>query len=114
MKRLNLDWTDSREVLEAKKQNLAETASRTLTYADGSVCFTHFVYLSKSVHGPLRYAYRRSAAIVVEEGRRGIEKVIPLRVAEDQFVGLVVQAKNRVSDTLQSLTSVDTAATHHK
>ena len=121
LRRLNLDWSDSRAILEAKKQDqLSGAAPRPLTYADGQVCFTHFVYLSKSTEGPLithdllRYAYRRSAAIVVEEGRRGIDKVIPLRIDNDKFVGLVVQDKNRVSDTLQNLTSVDNPETHHK
>eukprot|EP00523_Entomoneis_sp_CCMP467_P020426 CAMPEP_0168852802 /NCGR_PEP_ID=MMETSP0727-20121128/13174_1 /TAXON_ID=265536 /ORGANISM="Amphiprora sp., Strain CCMP467" /LENGTH=822 /DNA_ID=CAMNT_0008906955 /DNA_START=124 /DNA_END=2592 /DNA_ORIENTATION=+ len=120
LKRLNLDWPDSRAILEDKKRNLPAQAPPPLTYADGSVCFTHFVYLSKSTQGELithdllRYAYRRSAAIVVEEGHRGIDKVIPLRVEEDKFVGLVVQDKNRVSDTLQSLTRADNPATHHK
>mmetsp|Transcript_9988 Transcript_9988/g.21826 ORF Transcript_9988/g.21826 Transcript_9988/m.21826 type:complete len:829 (+) Transcript_9988:186-2672(+) len=120
LKRLNLDWPDSRAILEDKKRNLPAQAPPPLTYADGSVCFTHFVYLSKSTQGELithdllRYAYRRSAAIVVEEGPRGIDKVIPLRVEEDKFVGLVVQHKNRASDTLQSLTRADNPATHHK
>ena len=120
LKRLNLDWSDSRAILESKKQDQTAAVFKPLPYASGSVCFTHFVYLSKSADGPLithdllRYAYRRSAAIVVEEGRRGIDKVIPLRVANDQFVGLVVQDKNRVSVTLQSLTSVDNEVTHHK
>ena len=120
LKRLGLDWSDSQALLEAKKQNQSSEASRYLTYLDGEVCFTHFVYLSKSIKGPLithdllRYAYRRTAAIVVEEGRRGIDKVIPLRVKKDTFVGVVVQDKNRVSDTLQSLTGAENATTHHK
>mmetsp|Transcript_15629 Transcript_15629/g.35852 ORF Transcript_15629/g.35852 Transcript_15629/m.35852 type:complete len:826 (-) Transcript_15629:74-2551(-) len=121
LKRLNLDWPDSRAMLEEKlEEKKRNRASPPLMYADGRVCFTHFVYLSKSTQGELithdllKYAYRRSAAIVVEEGHRGIDKVIPLRVEEDKFVGLVVQDKNRVSDTLQSLTNADNDATHHK
>ena len=121
LRRLKIDWSDSRAILQRRKEeNSSRAASRPLTYADGQVCFTHFVYLSKSTEGPLvthdllRYAYRRGAAIVVEEGRRGIDKIIPLRVGEDKFVGLVIQDKNRVSDTLQSLTSFDNDETHHK
>ena len=47
---------------------------------ESKVCFTHVVHLSQDVdfemgtimHNLLRYAYRRSSTIVVEEGMRGI------------------------------------------
>ena len=48
---------------------------------ESKVCFTHVMHLSGDVdiemgmimHNLLRYAYRRSSAIVVEEGMRGID-----------------------------------------
>jgi hypothetical protein len=87
----------------------------------GHVCFTHFIYLARSNdNGPLitpnllRYAYRRTAAIVVDDGRKGIDWIIPVRVAEDEFVGLCGQDKNRNDETLEHLGEITTEATHHK
>eukprot|EP00980_Cylindrotheca_fusiformis_P026669 scaffold16868_cov164-Cylindrotheca_fusiformis.AAC.1 len=52
----------------------------------------------------LRCAYRRTAAIVVDAGRRGIDWIIPVRVGKkDKFVGLAGQDKNRLAETLEGL-----------
>ena len=88
----------------------------------GTVCFTHFVYLNPRSSGEdplitpdlLRYAYRRTAALVVEEGRRGIDWIIPVRVGEDEFVGLCGQDKNRMHDKLEGLLEKKTPETHYK
>jgi hypothetical protein len=111
---------------ESAKKNTLESA-RTVphdameTWLDkGRVCFAHFTYLSKEVQHPmithdvLRYAYRRSSAIIVDEGRRGIDWIIPVRIGEDTFVGLVGQDKSRLSDTLESLSAADNETTHWK
>jgi hypothetical protein len=85
---------------------------------DGFVCFTHFIHLGRNgVLSPdlLRYAYRRTAAIVMESGRRGIDWVIPVELADDEtFVGLCGQDKNRMNETLESLARGTEEATHHK
>ena len=65
LERLNLDWSNSRAVLEERKNKLLSSSlsHQPLVYLDGTVCFTHFVYLSKATKGPqithdlLRYAY---------------------------------------------------------
>jgi len=116
LKRLGLDWPDSEAIVDTFCHENAQTNS--LPVLNGSICFTHFIHLSKTItrpmitHDLLRYAYRRTAAIVVEEGRRGIDKIVPLLVADDQFIGLVIQDKNRLSDTLPCLLESD--ETHHK
>ena len=93
------------------------------TILDGKVCFTHFVYLSNETkdgsramitHDLLRYAYRRTAAVIVDEGRRGIDRIIPVRIEGDKYIGLIVQDKNRLSDTLGSLVKADNDETHWK
>ena len=88
---------------------------------DGTVSFTHFVYLSEEDGNDplitpdlLRMAYRRTAALVVDAGRRGIDKIIPVRTGEDTFVGLAVQDKNRMNDTLAALEETTEDATHVK
>ena len=84
---------------------------------NGKVCFTHFIYLSDDAMitpDLLRYAYRRTAAIVVNAGRRGIDWIIPVRVGDDEFVGLSGQDKNRMRDTLAALSALSNDTTHHK
>lgn len=96
------------------------TESDKLELALSKVCFTHFIYISKQpsgaklTHDLLRYAYRRTAAIVVEEGRRGIDWIIPVRIDEDTFIGYVGQDKNRINDKLHVLTDEANDETHQK
>jgi hypothetical protein len=87
------------------------------------VCFTHFIYLSADAlicPELLKYAYRRTAAIVPEQGRKGIDWIIPVRIKKENddnnewFVGLVGQDKNRVNDSLLSLQPVGNDETHWK
>ena len=106
------------------KSELSTTAEDTNdpTRWGGHVCFTHFVHLARSMDDRplitpdlLRYAYRRTAAIVVDDGRRGIDWIIPVRLdGDDKFVGLCGQDKNRVDDTLAKLVQVSNAETHNK
>lgn len=113
LKRLKLWDSFSERVYAAKK----EEGTVQLAYLDGTVCFTHFIYLAKKTpitHDLLRYAYRRGAAIVVEAGWRGIDWLIPLRIGADMFVALVGQDKNRVADSLVALTAVGTEETSWK
>eukprot|EP00980_Cylindrotheca_fusiformis_P030475 scaffold24883_cov201-Cylindrotheca_fusiformis.AAC.1 len=85
----------------------------------GTVRFTHFVHLARG-DGPLitpdllRYAYCRTAAIVVDPGRRGIDWIIPIRMGDDKYIGLVGQDKNRLGETLEGLSKNDNETTHHK
>ena len=53
LKQLNLDWSNSRETLEErkKKQLSLSLLDQPLAYLDGTVCFTHFVYLLKATKG---------------------------------------------------------------
>ncbi|CAJ1941073.1 unnamed protein product [Cylindrotheca closterium] len=88
---------------------------------DGVVCFTHFVYLSRSKGSDklitpdlLRCAYRRTAAIVVDDGRKGIDWLIPVRLGSDKFTALAGQDKNRIGDSLHTFQPLSNAATHHK
>jgi hypothetical protein len=50
----------------------------------------------------------------VNDGRKGIDWIIPVRVDVDTFVGLCGQDKNRDDDTLENLVSIGNEATHHK
>jgi len=88
---------------------------------ESKVCFTHFIYLSNSrkariTQNLLRYAYRRTAALVMQEGRDGIDWIIPLRLGgtteKEEFIGLVGQDKNCFADTLEQLTNADNPVTH--
>jgi hypothetical protein len=91
-------------------------------FQNGYECFTHFIYLSeKTLISPklLQYAYRRTAAIVPETGRKGIDWIIPVRIkdgkdGDNKFLGLVGQDKNRVNDSLASLRDVGNDETHGK
>eukprot|EP00980_Cylindrotheca_fusiformis_P027572 scaffold21337_cov78-Cylindrotheca_fusiformis.AAC.1 len=105
---LDIEVDDDEEVLDRYAYYLEE----------GKVCFTHFVHLSRE-HGPgitpnlLRSAYRRTAAIVVdEEGRRGIDWIIPVRIGKDKFVGLAGKDKNRLDETLGGLAKSSNDSTH--
>jgi hypothetical protein len=83
----------------------------------GTVCFTHFIHLESDAEitpDLLRLAYRRTAALVVNAGRRGIDWIIPVKVGDDAFVGLAGQDKNRMRDTLDALTDLSEEASHHK
>ena len=50
----------------------------------------------------------------MDGGRRGIAWNIPVRLENDEFVGLCGQDKNRMHDTLESLSKASEEATHHK
>jgi len=83
-----------------------------------SLCFTRSIYLSpkaRITHDLLHYAYRRTAALRVQEGREGIDWIIPLRVGteKEEFIGLVGQDKNRITDELEQLTKVDNSVTRN-
>jgi len=84
---------------------------------EAKLCFTHFVPLSTGshisciTHDLLRYAYRRTAALATANGREGIDWIIPLRVGTDEFIGLVGQDKNPVSDTLEDLIQIEGSET---
>jgi len=87
--------------------------------ASSTVCFTHFIYLSNEpkaliTQDLLRYAYRRTAALVTHERRQGIDWIIPLRLNTDteEFIGLVGQDKNRIADSLEYLIKADNPETH--
>jgi len=50
---------------------------------ESRVCFTYFIYLSNSqkariMQNLLCYAYHQMAALIVQEGRDGIDWIIPL------------------------------------
>ena len=111
-------------------QHIGRRRPRVLPYArrkkdlprwTGTVCFTHFAYLARTsdkfpliTPNLLRYAYRHTAAIAVDDGRQGINWVIPVRVGDDEFVGLCGQDKNRMGDILESLVPLSNEETHHK
>jgi len=85
--------------------------------ADGRVFFTHFVYISSETRliskDTLKKAFCRSAAIVFDEGRQGVDIVIPVFLCEDEYIGLLVQIKNRTSDGLH-LSRPGSEESHHK
>jgi hypothetical protein len=74
------------------------------------------VYLARSEDdGPLItpnflwYAYRRTAAIVGDDGRRDIDFRIPVRSGkDDKFVGFCGLDKNRADDTVEGLVHIGT------
>jgi hypothetical protein len=100
--------SDGEDALSGKR-------SRLQSVMEAKICFTHFVYLSSFckdpiiTHALLREAYYRTAALIVEEERRGIDWIIPIRLEENKFVGLVGQDKNRMNLILDSLRSSDSA-----
>ena len=117
--------------VKAAIKALEETSGSYQKLLDGgTVCFNHFIYVEKKAKSEaiitpdlLRLAYRRQAAIVVEEGRRGIDWVIPVRLQptvtpakpdDDSFVGLVGQDKNRIHDSVTGLASLSNDETHVK
>eukprot|EP00980_Cylindrotheca_fusiformis_P002758 scaffold654_cov95-Cylindrotheca_fusiformis.AAC.1 len=107
----------------AKVSALLEVDGSSGYFDEGTVCFTHFVHMSRENKGSnplitpnlLRCAYRRTAAIVVDAGRRGIDWIIPVRVGkEDKFVGLAGQDKNRLAETLEGLADFARLESHVK
>ena len=83
--------------------------------ADGRVCFTHFVYISSETRmmskDTLKKAFCRSAAIVFDEGLQGVDIVIPVFLAEDEYIGLLFQIKNRTSLDLEVKNKFDVCLT---
>jgi hypothetical protein len=85
----------------------------------GQVFFTHFVYLSSTdraqiSHDTLKYCFKRTAAIVMESGRAGIDIVIPIHLSNEKFIGLLIQAKNRIRDSLDQIVALSNPETHYK
>ena len=44
------------------------------------LCASPIVKAAQITHDLLRYAYRRTGAIVVEDGRRGVDLIVPARL----------------------------------
>jgi hypothetical protein len=96
-----------------------ESAKEPIDIVKGSIFLTHFIYLSSAggaeiTHDLLRYCFRRSAGIVLESGRSGIDMIIPVHINDDKFIGLLIQAKNRLKDSLHSIVRLDNPETHYK
>ena len=122
----NVQLTDKQKKM-LKREGILETAEAVEEegfpvdiLGHGKVCFTHFIHLSDDAMitpDLLRYAYRRTAAIVVNAGRRGIDWIIPVRLVKDsdeEFLGLAGQDKNRMRDTLEALSDLSNDTTHHQ
>ncbi|CAJ1943839.1 unnamed protein product [Cylindrotheca closterium] len=62
----------------------------------------------------LRCAYRRTAALVVDDAHKGIDWLIPVHLGSDKFKALVGQDKNRIGDSFSNLQAVSNEATHRK
>jgi len=108
------------QVVPTKEWSTNKTNDLFKELMSATVCFTHFVYLSKNPTVPitqdlLRYAYRRTAALAVDEGRKGIDLIIPLRLGEtNDFIGLVIQVKNVKEDRMNTFRKESNDITHEK